>query len=137
MSLGQHDFNNFCNLSRLILKIGDFTPVSANHKKGIFPLKIAFLGESQRPVKRISNQTSSFKLETYEIFFDLTHNWHLCYTIHIENSRLFTHGIIISNSLILTAATKTQRFANIWKATLAPFAPSNYTPDSLHKTLYN
>ena len=25
---------------------------------------------------------------------------------------------------------KTQDFANIWKAALAPFAPSNYAPDN-------
>ena len=63
--LGQYDFINFCNLSRLILKKGGFTPVLANHKKGIFPLKRAFLGESQRPVRRRSNQISSLRLETY------------------------------------------------------------------------
>ena len=28
----------------------------------------------------------------------------------------------------LRAAMKTQRFANIWKTALAPFAPSNYAP---------
>ena len=33
---GQHEFNNFCNLSWLILKIGGFTPVFTNHKKGVF-----------------------------------------------------------------------------------------------------
>ena len=63
--LGQHDFINFCNLNRLILKKGGFTPVLANHKKGIFPLKRAFLGESQRQVRRLSNQISSFRLETH------------------------------------------------------------------------
>ena len=30
------------------IKKGGFTPLLANHKKGIFPLKRAFLGESQR-----------------------------------------------------------------------------------------
>ena len=64
-SLGQHDFNNFCNFSRLILKIGGFTPVLANHKKGIFRLKRVFLGESQRPVRSLSNQISSFRLEIH------------------------------------------------------------------------
>ena len=63
--LGQHDFINLCNLSRLILKKGGFTPVLVNHKKGIFPLKRAFLGESQRQVRRLSNQISSFRLETH------------------------------------------------------------------------
>ena len=34
--IDQHDFNNFCNLSRLISKKGGFTPVLANHKKDFF-----------------------------------------------------------------------------------------------------
>ena len=68
VSLGQRDFNNFCNLSRLILKIGGFTPVLANHKKGIFPLKRAFLGESHRPVRQLSYQILSFRLETHKVF---------------------------------------------------------------------
>ena len=56
--LGQHVFNNFCNLNRLILRKGGFTP-------GSFPLKRAFLGESQRSVRRLFNQISSFRLETH------------------------------------------------------------------------
>ena len=34
-SLGQHDVNNFCNLSGLILKKGGITPLLTKHKKGI------------------------------------------------------------------------------------------------------
>ena len=45
--LGQHDFINFCNLRRLILKTGGYTLVLVNHKKGIFPWKRALLGGSQ------------------------------------------------------------------------------------------
>ena len=63
--LGQHDVINFCNLSRLILKKGGFTPVLLDHKKRIFPLKRAFLGKNQRPVRWLSNQVSSFRLETH------------------------------------------------------------------------
>ena len=44
---------------------GGSTPVLANHKKGILPLKRAFLGESQRLVRWLSNQISSFRLETH------------------------------------------------------------------------
>ena len=55
VSLGQHNFNNFCNLSRLILTKGSFTQVLTNHEKRTFPLKRAFLGETQRPVKVLSN----------------------------------------------------------------------------------
>ena len=40
----------------------------ANYKKAIFLLKRAFLGESQRPVRRVSSQISSLRLETH-IFF--------------------------------------------------------------------
>ena len=71
VSLGQHEFNNFCNLNRLILEKGSSTPVLANHKKIILPLKRAFLGESQRLVRRLSNQISILRLETH--FFFLTY----------------------------------------------------------------
>ena len=64
VSLGQYDFNNTSNLSRLVLKKGGFTPMLDNHKRGILPLKRAFLGESQRVVRWLSNQTSSFRMET-------------------------------------------------------------------------
>ena len=60
---------NFCNLSQLVLEKGGSIPVLANHKKGILPLKKAFLGESQRLVRQLSNQISSFRLETH--LFDL------------------------------------------------------------------
>ena len=58
-------FNNFCNLGRLISKKGGFIPLLDSHKKGIFPFKRAFLGEIQRPVRRLFNQISSFGLETH------------------------------------------------------------------------
>ena len=65
VSLDNHDFNRFCNLSRLIFKKGGITLVLANHKKGIFPLKRAFLRECRRPGGRLSNQISSFRLATH------------------------------------------------------------------------
>ena len=40
----------------------------ANHKKRSFSLKRAFLGDSQRPVRQLSNQISSFRLETLTFF---------------------------------------------------------------------
>ena len=43
-------------------------------------------------------------------------------------SLLFTQGIIIAEDVILTAAIKTQCFANIWKATLTHLLPCNYAP---------
>ena len=54
------------SLNRPILKKRDFKPVLANNKKEIFPLKRAFLDESERPVTRLSNQISSFRLETHK-----------------------------------------------------------------------
>ena len=39
-----------------------------NHKKGIFPLKRAFLGESQRVMGRLSNQFSSFRIKKHQSF---------------------------------------------------------------------
>ena len=64
MSPDQHDFNNFNNLSRLVLKKGGFTSVLDNNEKGFFPLKRAFLSKSQRAIRRLSNQTSNFRIET-------------------------------------------------------------------------
>ena len=63
---------NGVNLSRLILKKGGFTPVLANHRKGIFPLKIAFLCESQRPVRRLLQSSIKFYFRDTLIFFLLT-----------------------------------------------------------------
>ena len=62
-------FYNFCNLIQLILKKGSFTPLLANHKKAIFPLSRAFLGESKRPIRRVPNQISMLRLETNIYFF--------------------------------------------------------------------
>ena len=39
-----------------------------NHKKGNFPLKRAFLGESQRVIGRLSNQFSSFRIQKHQSF---------------------------------------------------------------------
>ena len=65
VSSAQHGFNNFCNLSQLIFEKGDFTPVLAKRKKGIFLFKRAFLGGSPQSVRRLSNQISSLRLETH------------------------------------------------------------------------
>ena len=50
-------------------KKGGCTLVLANHRKGIFPLKRAFSGESQPAIKRFSNEISSFRLETQYFFY--------------------------------------------------------------------
>ena len=63
------------------------------HKKSFFPLKRTLLGESQRPVKRLSNQISSFRLEAHLFFsfFDLRESNSY---VTPYNSRFFRHGII-------------------------------------------
>ena len=111
--LGQHDFINFCNFSRVILKKGSFTSVLADHKKGIFPLKRVFLSESQRPVRRLSNQ----------IFLDWKHTkvfWRtntINIYVTLYNSRFFYVF------LFQKAAWKQRISAKIWKVALAAFAP--------------
>ena len=47
VSLDQHGFTNFSDLSLLLFKKGGYTPMLDNHRKGIFPLKSPFLGECQ------------------------------------------------------------------------------------------
>ena len=58
----------------------------ANHKKGIFILKIALLAESQGPVRRLSNQIRSFRLDAHYIFLTYVQ-------ITFTNSRIFTKEI--------------------------------------------
>ena len=114
--LGQHGFIFFFNVSWLILKKSGFTLVLANYKKGIFPLKRAFFGESQRPVRRLTNQISSFRLETHWSFLTYVQ---LTYMLHYR-----IYGFCFSFE---RAGRKIRDFASIWKAALVPFAPSNCT----------
>ena len=58
--LGQHDVINFCNLSRLILKKGGFTPELANHKKGIFLIENSILGRRSANGKAAFQSNSKF-----------------------------------------------------------------------------
>ena len=52
----------------------------------------------------------------------------LHYRIHgfVHTELLLVGNSFQSEAFRLRAAMKTQRFANIWKAALSPFAPSNY-----------
>ena len=51
----------------------------------------------------------------------------LGYRIHdFLRTELLVLNSFKSDIFHLRAAMKTQRFANIWKAALSPFAPSNY-----------
>ena len=128
LSLGQHDFNNFCNLSQIILKKGGLTSVLANHKKGILPLKSAFLCQIQRAVRRLSCPISSFRLKTYvQLTFMSHYRCHGFFLREISVRKAFQSYFFYFEN----AAMKTQHFANIWKTTLAPFAPSNYAPGKM------
>ena len=94
---------------------GGSTPVMTNHKKGIFPLKRAFLGESQRPVRWLSNQISSFRLETHQLFLTYVQ---LTVMLHHRIHGFLQTELLVRNSLQreafrLRAAMKTQHFANI------------------------
>ena len=95
---------------------GGSTPVFATQKK-FFPLKRTLLGESQRPVKRLSNQISCLRLETHLFFSFLTY---VKLTVMLHHT---THDFLGMESLVrnsfqsevfhLRAAMKTQRFSNI------------------------
>ena len=92
---------------------GGSTPVLVNHKKEIFPLKRVFLGESQRPVRWLSNQNSSFRLDQlFLTYVQLTVK--LYYRIHgFLHTKLLVWNSFKSEAFHLRAAMKAQRFANI------------------------
>ena len=104
---------------------GGSTSVLINHKKGIFPLKREFLGESQWLVRWLSSQISIFMLDAQELtlaYVQLTVMLH--YRIHaFLHTELLVPNSFQSEAFRFRAAMKTQRFGNIWKAALAPFAP--------------
>ena len=104
-------------MSRIILEKGGSTPVLANHKKGIFLFKRAFLGESQRPVRQLSNQVSSCRLETCQLFFTYVQ---LTVMLHYRIHAFLHTELLVWNSFQnqsegfrLSAAMKTQRLAYI------------------------
>ena len=88
----------------------------ASHQCWPTTKKESFLGESQRTVRRLSNQISSFRLETHLRFFDLpaTNIY-----VPLQNSRLFTYGIISSEGVsklrfsFQRGAMETQHSTNI------------------------
>ena len=83
--------------------------------KRIFPLKREFLGEIQRPIRRLSNQISSFRLEAHQHFLtevQLTVMLH--YRIHgFLHTELLVRNSFQREAFGLKAAMKTQRLANI------------------------
>ena len=90
------DFSfHLASISWSILEKGGSTPVLASHKKGILPLKRAFLGESQRLVRRLSNQISSFSLKHLHFFFTYVQ---LTATLHYR-----IHGLLRTELLVRNA----------------------------------
>ena len=123
VSIGRHDLINVCSLSRLISKKGDFTPVLANHKKGILSLKTAFLGETQQSVRRLFNQISSFRLETnyVQLTFMLNYRIHGFYLWNCQLGKCFR---VMFFKWVLREQHWKHRTRNISKAALASFSPS-------------
>ena len=74
-----------------------------NCKKAIFPLKRAFLIESQRVVRRLSNQISSFRIGTQHYTFLIY--WKLAFVFSIESTTFY-----VRNSQFGKASRKHQFF---------------------------
>ena len=85
----------------------------ANQKNEIFSLKRAFLGESQRPIRWLSNQNSNFRLhQLFLTYVQLTVMLH--YRIQgFLHTKLLVWNSFKSEAFHLRAAMKAQRFANI------------------------
>ena len=118
-------------MSRLILKKGGPTPVLASHKKRIFRLKRAFLCRSQRPVRRLSRQISSFRSETYFFFF-LT-NVHLTVMLHYRIQGFLRTELLVRNSFQsevfhLRERQWKHRVSRIFERRLLPLLPPLTTP---------
>ena len=83
--------------------------------KRIFPLKREFLGEIQRPIRRLANQISIFRLEAHQHFLtevQLTVMLH--YRIHgFLHTELLVRNSFQSEAFGWRAAMKTQLFTNI------------------------
>ena len=79
-------------------------------------MKRAFLGQSQQPVRRLSNQISSFRLETHQLFLtyvQLTVMLHYRIQGFLHTELLLVQNSFQSEGFCLRAAMKTQRLANI------------------------
>ena len=69
VSNGLHGFNSFCNLSRLNLKKGGFTPVLSNQKKRNFFIEKSILGWKSTTRKAAFPSDFKFKVEDTLLFF--------------------------------------------------------------------
>ena len=92
-SLGYHDLNNFCNLSRLILEKGGSTSVLATRKKRKFLIEKSILGWKSTTGDAAFQSNFKFWVRDTSTFFYLraTNGY-----VTLWNRRLFTHWIISS-----------------------------------------
>ena len=98
-----------------------FPPISMADAKIMYgynfvaPLKRAFLGESQRPVRRLSNQISCFRLETHYSFLAYVQ---LTFVLHYR-----IHGSLLTE-------------LTVWKAFQSSVFSSEYHERAAMKTQY-
>ena len=91
-------------------------------------LKRAFLGESQQPIRRLSNRISSFRLETHSTFFTYVQ---LTFMLHYRISDFLLLELTIRKEfqsdvfqfIIGRAAMKTQSISLVFERLLYPFCP--------------
>ena len=78
-------------------------------------MKRAFFGESQRPVRPLSNQISSFRLETHQLFLTYVQlTVMLYYRIHgLVHTELLVRNSFQSEGFRLTVEIKKQRLGKI------------------------
>ena len=91
-----------------------FTSVLGNHTKENFGLNKAFLGETQQLIRRLFNQTSSFRMgtnKTFLIYEQLTLMLHYR-ILGFLTDRVFSLGVVSKFSFYLRVM-KTQLFANV------------------------
>ena len=81
----QHDFKQFQQFEPANFGKGGLTPMLDNQKKIILLMELPYLGENQRVVRRLFDQMSCFRMETYLRVLSY---------VQLQNSRFFTHAIL-------------------------------------------
>ena len=89
-----------------------------NQEKIIFLMKLPYLGENQRVVRRLFNQMSSFRMETYLRFLNYVKLEFAAF--YARNSQFEVCLKVISSPF--RAEMKTQYFADTLKVALVSFA---------------
>ena len=96
----------------------------ANHRKGIFRWKRAFLGASQRPVRLLSNQISNLKLETHYFLFTFVQ----LTAFHLRNYLLGRQALQSYNSNLREQQWKYSIWLIFERRLYPHLPPSNYAP---------